>query len=154
MATYTQILYHIVFSTKHRERVLDAAHREDLFRFIWGVLQNRQCHLYRIGGVEDHLHMLVTLHPCVALADLVKEIKTSSSAWIKGQNVFPAFSYWQEGYGAFTCSLEQKPALIDYIRNQEVHHRQETFQQEYQRLLSEAGLAIHELDKEWRDPEG
>lgn len=153
MATYTQILYHIVFSTKHRERALDQARRDELFRFIWGVLKNRQCHLYRIGGVEDHLHMLISLHPSVALSDLVKEVKTASSAWIKGQNVFPNFTYWQEGYGAFTCSLEQKSALIDYIRNQEAHHREETFRQEYERLLSEVGLSIHDRDNEWQRAE-
>ena len=105
MSTYAQILYHIVFSTKNRERVLGKPRRDDLYRFIWGVLQKRRCHLYRIGGVEDHLHVLTSLHQSVALSDLVKEIKTSSSAWIKGQQVFPSFTHWQDGYGAFTHAL-------------------------------------------------
>nr|WP_218280503.1 IS200/IS605 family transposase [Verrucomicrobium spinosum] len=83
MSTYTQILYHVVFSTKDRERVLAKAGRDDLYRFIWGTLKERESHLYRIGGVEDHVHMLITLHPSIALADLVKEVKTASSKWIK-----------------------------------------------------------------------
>ena len=108
MATYTQILYHLVFSTKHRAPVLDKPRRDDLYRFIWGMLRERQSHLHRIGGVEDHVHILTSLHPTMALSDLIKEIKTASSAWIKGNHVFPGFDHWQEGYGAFTCSVRKK----------------------------------------------
>ncbi len=82
MPTYTDITYHIVFGTKGRVPSLDKARRDDLYRFIWGVIKERDGHLYRIGGVEDHVHILTSLHPSVALADLVKEIKTASSAWI------------------------------------------------------------------------
>jgi len=153
MATYTQILYHVVFSTKRRERVLDQARRDDLYRFIWGLLQHRQCHLYRIGGVENHIHILTSLHPSVALSDLVKEIKTASSAWIKGNQVFPTFSHWQEGYGAFTCTLKDKAALVEYIGNLEIHHQQESFRCEYERLLKESGLAIDERDADWAQPD-
>ena len=71
LATYTQIIYHIVFATKNRERVLDKSHREDLFRYIWGIVNNHNCHLFRLNGVEDHLHILTSVHPTVALADLV-----------------------------------------------------------------------------------
>ncbi len=74
MATCTDITYHLVFGTKHRAPALAKAHRDDLCRFIWGVLKARNCHLYRIGGVDDHVHILTSLHPTVALADLVKEI--------------------------------------------------------------------------------
>ncbi len=149
MATYTQIIYHIVFATKHREHVLDKARHDDLFRFIWGMLEKRQCHLFRIGGMEDHVHILTTLHPTVTLADLVKEIKTATSAWIKGENVFPMFTHWQEGYGAFTCAAKDKAGLIDYIKRQEEHHHVMTFREEYERLLTEAGMQIDEHDKDW-----
>ena len=151
MSTYAQILYHIVFSTKNRERVLGKPRRDDLYRFIWGVLQKRKCHLYRIGGVEDHLHILISLHQTVALSDLVKEIKTSSSLWMKGQQVFPAFSHWQDGYGAFTHALPDKDRLINYIRTQEEHHKHVTFREEYEKLLVEAGLTINQHDEEWFD---
>jgi putative transposase len=149
MSTYTQILYHIVFSTKRREPVLDKPRRDDFYRFTWGVLRERKSHLYRIGGIEDHVHILCSLHPTIALADLVKEIKTASSSWIKGQNIFPSFRHWQDGYGAFTCSWRERHALIEYIRHQEDHHKAEPYKTEYERLLTEADLVIDERDADW-----
>ena len=94
MSTHTQICYHIVFSTKDRQPTLRANRREDLFRYIWGILKNRESHLYRINGAEEHLHILTSLHPSVSLADLVKDVKTGSSLWIKKEGVFRAFSHW------------------------------------------------------------
>lgn len=144
MATYTQILYHIVFATQHRERVLGKPRREDLFRYIWGIIKNHDGHLFRLNGVEDHLHILTTLHPTVALADLVKAIKTGSSKWIKENNAFPQFSHWQDGYGAFTHSIREKDALIEYIKNQEEHHRRVDFLDEYRKLLHDVGIEYDE----------
>jgi REP element-mobilizing transposase RayT len=108
LATYTQIIYHIVFVTKHRERVLDKPRREDLFRYIWGIIKNHEGHVFRLNGVEDHVHILTSLHPTVGLADLVKAIKTGSAKWIKENKVFPQFDHWQEGYGAFTHSVRKR----------------------------------------------
>lgn len=152
MATYTQILYHLVFSTKHREPVLAKLRRDELYRFIWGVLRHRNCHLYRIGGIEDHVHILTSLHPSMALADLIKEIKTASSAWIRGNDVFPGFTHWQDGYGAFTCSIHEKSVLIEYIRNQEEHHRHESSASEFERLLVETELTPFENDPDLGSP--
>ena len=140
MSTYTQILYHIVFATKNREPGLDKNHRGDLYEYIWGIIQKRDGHLYRIGGVEDHVHILCSLHPSIALADLVKEIKAASTHWIKTENVFPAFGNWQSGYGAFTCSAEAKEQMVEYIKNQEEHHRNESSADELKRLLAETGI--------------
>ena len=144
MSTYTQICYHIVFSTKGREPVLKVPRREELFRYIWGILQNRQSHLYRINGVDDHLHILTSLHPTVSLADLVKDIKTGSAHWIKDDSVFPMFSHWQDGYAAFTHSQPEIDGLIEYIKGQEDHHRRTTFVEEYRKLLLEAGVKFDE----------
>jgi len=144
MATYTQIIYHIVFTTKHRERVLDKPQREDLFRYTWGIVKNHDCHLFRVNGIEDHLHILTSLHPTVALADLVKAIKTGSSKWIKEENIFPQFSHWQEGYGAFTHSIREKDLLIEYIKNQEEHHCRVDFLDEYRKLLHDADIVFDE----------
>ena len=141
MSTYTQILYQIVFSTKNRERTLLKENRDELFKYIWGVLKNKNCHLYRINGVEDHLHILTHLHPAVSLSSLVKDIKISSSLHIKKQTLFKRFTSWQEGYGAFTYSIKEKDRLINYIKNQEEHHRKKTFKEEYIALLRE-----HEID--------
>jgi putative transposase len=91
MSTHTAISYHIVFSTKNRAPVLRQERREDLFRYIWGIINNRHSHLYRINGVEDHLHILSSLHPSINLADFVKEIKTGSALWVKENSVFKGF---------------------------------------------------------------
>src|SRR5699024_5865330 len=131
MSTYTQILYQIVFSTKNRSRTLDKTNREWLFKDIWGIIKNKNCHLYRINGVEDHLHIVTHLHPTISLASFVKDIKLGSTAFIKENNLFPKFNGWQNGYGAFTYSIKEKERLIEYVKNQEEHHRKQTFREEY-----------------------
>ena len=80
--TYTQLLYHVVFSTKKRQRTLPDGHRESLYRSIWGIHHNHNCHLYRIGGIDDHVHLLTALPTVLSLADFVKEVKTGSSRWL------------------------------------------------------------------------
>lgn len=144
LATYTQIIYHIVFATQHRERVLNKPRRDDLFRYIWGIVKNHDGYLLRINGVEDHIHILTSLHPTVRLADLVKAVKTGSAKWIKENHVFPQFGHWQEGYGAFTHSIREKNALIEYIKNQEAHHSGVDFLDEYRKLLKEADVEFDE----------
>src|SRR6266550_2775789 len=144
MSTFTQIYYHIVFSTKNRKPVLLADKRDHLFRYTWGILKNKDCHLYRIGGVEDHVHILTSLHPTIALADLVKEIKISTSSWIKDENIFPGFTHWQDGYGAFTVSHSDKDAVIDYIKGQEEHHQRVSFKDELREFLISHGVKFDE----------
>ena len=137
---YTQILYHIVFSTKNREKVLIKEKREDLFKYTWGILKNHKCHLYRINGVDDHIHILSNLHPTIALSDLIKDIKVASSIWIKENNIFPKFNGWQKSYGGFTYSFDTKDILINYVKNQEEHHKTITFEEEFISLLNEHGI--------------
>jgi REP element-mobilizing transposase RayT len=143
-STYTESCHHIVFATKGRERVLIRQRREDLFRYIWGILKNHHCHLYRINGIEDHLHILTSLNPSVALADLVKDIKVASALWIKEGGVFPGFTHWQDGYGAFTVSHRDRGALIDYIKQQEEHHLKQDYLEELRELLSAHGMQLDE----------
>lgn len=131
MSTYTQILYQIVFSTKNREETLLKSNREELFKYIWGTLKNKNCHLYRIGGVADHIHILTHIHPAISMASLVKDIKISSSNYIKNNQLFPDFSGWQNGYGGFTYSYRDKDHLIEYVKNQEEHHKAVTFRDEF-----------------------
>jgi REP element-mobilizing transposase RayT len=145
MSTYTQILYQIVFSTKNREKtLLEDANLNELYRFIWGILKNKQCVLYQINGVSDHIHIATHLHPTISLSSLVKDIKVSSSLWIKESHVFPNFSSWQEGYGGFTYSAKEKNTLINYIKNQAEHHRVKTFREELIELLNEHGVEFDE----------
>jgi putative transposase len=144
MSTYTQILYQIVFCPKNREAVLSKNKREKLFEYIWGIVKNKNCHLYRINGVEDHIHIVVHLHPSVALSSLVKDIKVASSLYIKENNLFENFKGWQEGYGAFTYNIKEKNRLIEYVKNQEEHHKKENSREEYKRLLIENGVEFNE----------
>jgi putative transposase len=144
MKTYTQILYQIVFSTKNRERTLSKDGRANLYDYICGVLYKSKCHPYRINGVEDHIHIATHIHPQVALSDLVKNIKLATNDYIKNARVFRNFSGWQSGYSAFTYSHRDKPALIQYILNQEAHHRTKTFIEELKELLEEHGIEFDE----------
>lgn len=144
MSTYIQILYHLVFSTKNRQPVLSDSRRQELCVYTSGVITNSHCRSIWINGVRDHVHILFSLHPTIPLAKLVKDIKVASSSWIKGNQVFPNFFAWQEGYGAFTYSLEDEPKLITYLKGQEEHHRRVTFEEEYRRLLADHGIKIDE----------
>jgi putative transposase len=144
MSTYTQILYQIVYSTKSREYTLIQDGREELFRYISGILKKKKCHLYQIGGVSDHLHIITHLHPNIALADLVKDIKLASTDHIKNKNLFPLFNGWQDGYGAFTYSIDAKENLIAYVKNQEGHHRMKTYSEEFKELLQEHKIEFDE----------
>ena len=144
MSTYTQILYQIVFTTKDREATMIESGQERLCRFIWGILQKRNCHLYRINGIEDHLHIITHLHPTIAPASLVKDIKLASSELIKEEGIFPYFKGWQVGYGAFTYTISAKDNLIEYVKNQKEHHKKVSFRDEYIRLLKEHGIEFDE----------
>ncbi len=144
MSTYTQIIYQIVFGTKRRGRTLTKDRRDDLYKYISGVLKNKNCHLYRIGGIEDHIHILMDLHPTVSLSSIVKDVKLSSTEYIKENSLFPQFDGWQNGYGAFTYSIREKDILIEYIKNQEAHHKVKTFKEEYLELLKEHNIAFDE----------
>jgi putative transposase len=144
MSTYTQILYHVVFATKDRRPVLSDSRREDLYKYISGVIKNNKCKPVWTNGVKDHIHILLSLHPTIALADLLKDTKVASSVWIKENRIFPNFVGWQEGYGAFTYSLQDEPALITYVKQQEEHHRHVSFDEEYRKLLLDAGIKLDE----------
>lgn len=144
MNTYTQILYQIVFSPKNHEKTLDAANRPELFRYIWGILQNKKCYLYRIGGVSDHIHIITGLHPTVPLASLIKDIKLASSEFIKLNNLFPGFSGWQDGYGGFTYSIKERDRLVEYVKSQEENHKAKTYIEELKELFHEHQIEYDE----------
>jgi REP element-mobilizing transposase RayT len=137
MSTYTQILYQIVFGTKNHWHTLGQPGRPALFKYIAQVLRKKRCHVHAVNGVSNHVHIITDIHPSVALADIVKSIKLASSKYIKEQGLFPMFSGWQEGYGAFTYSNERKDILVNYVQNQEAHHAKRTFLEEYIELLNE-----------------
>ena len=144
MGTYKQIYYQIVFGTKHREPSINEKNESELYKYIWGVLKNKNCKLYRINGMPDHIHIFCELHPSISLSNLVKDIKVSTNLWMKQSGLFPEFDGWQEGYGAFTYSVREKDLIINYIKNQKEHHKNETFEDEFKRLLNEHGIEFDE----------
>ncbi len=142
--SYRQILYQIVFGTKNREATIAESHSEELYKYIWGVVKNHKCNLYRINGMEDHLHIFPDLHPTICLSDYVKNIKVSSNLWMRESGQFPAFRGWQERYAAFTYSINDKESIVEYIKNQKEHHKHETFYEEFKRLLIENQIEFDE----------
>ena len=144
MGTYRQIFYQIIFGTENRKPTISKSHDEELYKYISGTIKNKKCKLYRINGVEDHIHIMSDLHPSVCLSDYVKYIKVASSLWMKESGKFPEFEAWQEGYGAFTYSVSEKDMIINYIKNQKEHHKSESFYDEFKRLLIEQEIEFDE----------
>jgi REP element-mobilizing transposase RayT len=144
MSSYRQLLYHFVFRTKDSLPTIKKDHADQLYAYISGIIKHNNSHLYRINGTENHLHILTDLHPSIAVADFMREIKASSSKWIKESDFFHSFDGWADGYGAFSCSYKDIDRLIDYIKNQQEHHRKKSFEEELRILLIESGVNIDE----------
>ncbi len=144
MSTFRQIYYQIVFGTKYREATLSNIYCNDLYRYISGYIRAKKSIPYQINGIEDHIHIFCDLHPTLSLSDFIKDIKVSSSLWLKESGKFPDFKGWQEGYGAFTYSVREKDMIIGYIKKQKEHHREETFSSEFKRLLLENKIEFDE----------
>jgi putative transposase len=144
MSTHTQILYHIVFATKNRKPTIEKGQKKRLYAYIFHLLTNKKCHLYRINGVEDHIHILTHVHPSISISTLVKDIKVSTSIFIKNELIFKNFDGWQEGYGAFSEAIKSKDRLINYVKNQEKHHEKKSFFDEYKALLEEHEIVFDE----------
>ena len=106
MSAYRQILYHLVFRTKYSEKTINREHATDLYKYIWGIVKNKKCLLFRIKGMEDNIHILSDLHPSIALADYVKDIKVATSKWMKESGYFPYFQGWGIKYCALTYSYK------------------------------------------------
>jgi REP element-mobilizing transposase RayT len=133
-----------VFRTQDSKPTIKQDHSGDLYAYITGIIKNKNSHLYRINGVENHLHILTDLHPSIALADFVREIKVSTSMWMKNSGHFPLFNGWAEGYGSFTYSYMDLGKLIDYVKTQQEHHSKKSFEDEYRILLMESGITYDE----------
>ena len=144
MGSYVRIIYQIVFGTKFRVPCLEADNRDQLFKYISGILKNKNCHLYQIGGVEDHIHILTHIHQSQSLASLVKDIKVASNIYIKENRLFEKFTEWQGEYGAFTYAEKDKIRLINYVANQVEHHRKKTYREEIVVLLKEHKVEFDE----------
>jgi putative transposase len=144
--SYTQLLYHIVLRTKANHPTLSLEHSDHLYRYLWGIVKNKNSKLYRVNGVEDHLHLLVSIHPTLALSDFVRDLKVESSKMLKRTVGFEQFTAWSEGYAALSCSMRDKDMIINYIKNQREHHKKVSFRDEYVAMLEEMGMVLDERD--------
>ena len=138
------LLIHVVFSTKDRNPVFGPKIRSSLHPYLASVARNTNCECYRVGGVEDHVHLAIRLARTLTTANLVETLKTSSSKWLKTQSTELSNFAWQRGYGAFSVGPSDLDALRHYIDTQESHHQTRTFQQEYRVLLTKYGIAYDE----------
>ena len=144
MSSYRQHLHHLVIRTKSSLPTINQSNAEHLYAYISGIIKNKNSHLYRINGTENHLHILTDLHPSIAPADFMRELKVATSLWMKSNDLFLKFHGWAEGYGSFTCSFKDLNWLIEYIKSQQEHHRKKSFEEEYRLLIQESGIKIDE----------
>ncbi len=143
--TLTRLLAHLIFSTKHRTPIITPEVEPELFAYMGEILKNHDSRLLEAGGTSDHVHLLISQSKNVALSSLMKDVKKDSSSWIKTNGRSFRDFHWQDGYGAFSVSQSQVPALRRYIANQKEHHRRQSFQEELIALLKK-----HELDYDER----
>ena len=144
--TFTNLLNHIVFSTKNRENRITDKFAEELYAYIGGIIRDEGGHLLAAGGTQNHLHLLVVMPTSIALSDLLRKIKGNSSSWINENNKMSRKFAWQAGYGAFSVSESSKGEVTRYISNQQEHHKKLTFKEEFLRFLDKNNI---EYDKRY-----
>lgn len=135
------LYYHIVWRTKRSVWSITEEYERDLYTYILGYCNNKGCKLIRINGMPDHIHLLVSIRPDIAVSQFVQVLKTETSKWLKTQRLkFPDFGGWGNGYAAFTYSESLVPTIKRYIINQKQHHQSVTFRDEYESILRQWGL--------------
>lgn len=142
--SYTRLLYHIIFRTKNGKNTISESYEKELYAYIMGIINNKKSKLYRIGGTENHIHLLVDIHPTFALSDFMKELKEYSSKWLANNPKFPNFEGWTVSFAAFSYGIKEKQTVINYIQNQKEHHKTVSFEEEYRQLLIENEIEMDE----------
>ena len=133
--TFSQIYIQVVFAVKGKESLINPSWEEELYKYISGIVRNKDQKMLAINGMPDHIHFLIGMKPSCCLSDLVREIKKSSNEFIKGKELSKFKFQWQEGYGAFSYSHSSINNVINYIKNQKHHHQKQTFKEEYKEFL-------------------
>lgn len=133
--TYTQIYIHTVFAVRGRLNLIQNENKDELYKYITGIIRNNKQKLIAINGMPDHIHILIGLKPTMCLSDLVRDIKANSSKFINEKKWFDGRFEWQKGFGAFSYSQSQLDRVINYIKNQESHHKKKSFREEYEDFL-------------------
>lgn len=142
--TFTQIYIHVVFSVKGRQNLINTFWKDELYKYICGIVNCKEQKVYAIGGMADHIHLLLSIKPNISISDFVRDIKANSSKWINEKQFVKGKFQWQEGFGAFSYAQSQLDNVISYINNQEHHHQTKTFKEEYLELLQKFNVAYNE----------
>src|SRR5215203_425449 len=142
--TYTQLYIQFVFAVKDRESLIKKDWKDDLYKYITGIVQNNKSKMLAINGMSDHIHIFIGYKPTIAVPDLIKDIKLASGSWINDNKLTSHRFNWQEGYGAFSYRLRDVDEICLYIQNQEEHHGKRTFKEEYIGLLNDFAIAYEE----------
>jgi REP element-mobilizing transposase RayT len=142
--TYTQIHVHVIFAVKSRSGLIRIEWKDELYKYITGIIQTNNHKVLAINGMPDHLHVFFGFRPTQSLADLMQDVKGGSSKWINDKKFVRDHFEWQEGYGGFSYSRSQVSSVISYIKNQEVHHRKKSFLEEYKEFLMKFDIAFDE----------
>ena len=142
--SYTNLIYHIVFRTYRSIPSIEEKHERELYAYMYGYINRNRGVLYRVGGMPDHIHLLLSLPPDLAVSEFVRGLKYATGSWLKQNPSFPLFSGWGEGYAAFSYSKDMIPIVKQYIINQKEHHHKVTFAEEYRRFILENGGEIDE----------
>ena len=140
--TYSQIYIQVVFAVQGRQCLIQPEHKEEINKYITGIVTNEGQKLLQINGVSDHLHLLLGMKPNIALSDLVRDIKAGSSKFINEQRWVRGKFNWQEGFGAFSYGHSQLNTIIRYIQDQETHHQKKSFKDEYFGFLRKFDIAF------------
>ena len=133
--TYTQLHIQFVFAVKYRAALIEKGWKDELHKYITGIIQENGHKMLQVNSMPDHIHVFIGMRPTQSIASLVQNVKAESSKWIKAKNFCTTPFAWQEGYGAFSYSKSHVPDVIRYIQNQEAHHQKETFLEEYKKIL-------------------
>jgi putative transposase len=138
--TYTQLYSQFVFAVKLRQRLIENQWKNDLYKYISGIVQNKKSKMLAINGMSDHIHIFIGYKPSISIPDLIKDIKVASALWINNNNLSRLKFNWQEGYGAFSYSQSHIGGVCQYIANQETHHQKKTFGEEYVEILNQFNI--------------
>jgi putative transposase len=142
--TYTQIHLQLIFAVQNRESLIEKTWKVEQYKYFTGIIQHAGHKLIIVNGMPDHVHLVIGMRPTQSLSDLMKHLKGDSSKWINEKRFSKGHFQWQEGYGAFSYSKSQLPALIRYVENQETHHQTKTFLEEYKAFLNKFEIHYEE----------
>ena len=143
-STLTNLVYHVVFSTKKRQKLITQDVSQQLYPYIGGIIRAEKGKLFKIGGISDHIHLLARFHPSISVSDMLRRIKGNSSKWLNEKQLIAAKFGWQTGYAAFSVSESACEAVAKYIENQLQHHKKMSFKEEYLLILKKHQVEYNE----------